>query len=69
MVLRKYYTKALIILRRQSYSKNLSRRAAGAAASRRAVGAATIMVALRREAGAVVSGCRWPRAVMSGQPP
>jgi hypothetical protein len=33
MVLRKYYTKALIILRRQSYSKNVSRRVAGATTS------------------------------------
>jgi hypothetical protein len=40
VVLRKYYTKTLIILRRQSYFKNVSRRGARAVASKRAAGAA-----------------------------
>jgi hypothetical protein len=42
MALKKYYTKTQIILRRQSYSKNVSWRAVGAVASRRVARASGI---------------------------
>jgi hypothetical protein len=59
MVLKKYYTKTQIIFRRQSYSKNVSRMAAGAGGIEAGDWGSGVGVASRRTTGVVKSGwCR-----------